>query len=160
LSDDEPENDELKTIHRTIKKVTEDIENFSYNTAVSAFMICVNELGEVKCNKRAVLERLILLLSPFAPHIAEELWSLCGHAESITGAEFPVYNEQYLIEDNFEYPVSFNGKLRFKLSLPVDMEVKEIEKAAVNHEQAQKWLNGKPPRKVIVVQKKIINVVV
>jgi len=160
ITEEEPVMEELRIIHRTIKKIAGDIENFSFNTSVSAFMICVNELGEQKCNKRFILENLLLLLSPFAPHISEELWHLCGHNESITGVDFPDYDEQYLVEDIFDYPVSFNGKLRFKLALPVEMTTGEIEHAVLNHEQAKKWLSGKPPKKVIVVPKKIVNVVV
>jgi len=149
-----------RLLHKTIKKVTADIENFSFNTAGSAFMICVNELQEQKCNKRQILEPFIVLLSPFAPHIAEELWQALGHAESITGAPYPVANEQYLVENSFTYPVSFNGKMRFTIELPVDMETKTIEETILANETAQKWMEGKPPKKVIIVPKKIINIVV
>ncbi|MCX6258525.1 MAG: class I tRNA ligase family protein [Bacteroidia bacterium] len=160
ISEETATQQELKILHKTIKKVTEDIENFSFNTSVSAFMICVNELSELKCNKKVILEELLLLLSPFAPHIAEELWHLCGHNSSITSSSFPVCNEAYLAEDTFEYPVSVNGKLRFKIELPLDMPVPEIEKAVVQNDQLQKWLDGRPPRKIIVVPGKIVNVVV
>lgn len=160
VSNEEPTQDELKILHKTIKKVTEDIERFSFNTSVSAFMICVNELMELQCNKKAVLEPLSILLSPFAPHITEELWSLCGNKGSITVAELPKYEEEYLVESSFEYPVSFNGKMRFKIKLPMDISAKEAEKQVLEHELAQKWIEGKTPKKVIFVPKKIINIVI
>lgn len=160
LSNDTPSNAELKTLHKTIKKIGEDIERFSLNTSVSAFMICANELTDLKCNKRAILEPLLTLLAPFAPHITEELWSAFGHDNTIADAKWPELNEEYLKEDQIEYPVSFNGKMRFKLSLPADMSPKEIEKIVVKNELALKWLDGKTPKKVIVVPKRIINVVV
>jgi leucyl-tRNA synthetase len=150
----------LKTLHKTIKKVTADIENFSFNTAVSAFMICVNELLDQKCTDREILEPYLILLAPFAPHIAEELWQALGHGESITGARYPAANEQYLVENSFTYPVSFNGKTRFTIELPADMDAKTIEATVLATEGALKWTEGKTPRKVIVVPKKIINVVV
>jgi len=159
LSDETPTPQELKTLHKTIKKVTADIENFSFNTAVSAFMICVNELQEQKCNNREILEPFVILLSPFAPHIAEELWQTLGHTESVTGAPYPIANEQYLIENSFTYPVSFNGKTRFTIELPVDMDVQTIEATVLATEAAQKWTEGKTPKKLIIVPKKIINVV-
>jgi len=149
----------LKTLHKTIKKVTSDIENFSFNTAVSAFMICVNELQEQKCNNRQILESFIVLLAPFAPHIAEELWHALGNTGSVTDAPYPVANEQYLIESNFTYPVSFNGKTRFTIELPVDMDAKMIEETVLATETAQRWTEGKTPKKVIIVPKKIINIV-
>ncbi len=160
VSDMEPKPAELKVIHGTIRKVKEDIERFSFNTGVSNFMICVNELHDLKCNKRAILEDLVKIISPYAPHIAEELWQQLGHKESISKSTFPEFNETYLKEDNFEYPVSFNGKMRFKLDLPVDLSKEEIEKQVLEAEAAQKWLEGKQVRKVIVVPKKIINIVV
>ncbi len=160
VSDDKPTEDELKILHRTIKKVTNDIETFNYNTAISSFMICVNDLTSLKCNKRAVLEPLTILLSPFAPHITEELWRLLGHNDYIYNAEFPGYDEKYLVENEYEYPVSFNGKMRFKIKLPLDMPKDEMEKTVLSHEKAQKWLGGKRPKKVIIVPKKIINIVV
>ena len=160
LSDEEPNEKELKILHKTIKKVTYDIEHFSFNTSVSAFMICVNELGSLKCNKRQILEPLTILLSPFAPHITEELWHLAGHNKSIYFAEFPEYNEKYLQESMVEYPVSFNGKVRFKLPLPADMDKSAIEETVIGHELSAKWLQGKQPKKVIVVPGRIINVVV
>ncbi|MBE0661521.1 MAG: leucine--tRNA ligase [Bacteroidales bacterium] len=160
VSDEEPSPQELKILHRTIKKVREDIERFSFNTAVSSFMICVNELAEIKCNKRPVLQELAILISPYAPHLAEELWHQLGNAGSVCDATYPAHNEKYLVENTFEYPVSFNGKMRFKLDLPLDMPVPEIEQAVLNAEESEKWLGGNPPRKIIVVPRRIINVVV
>jgi len=158
---DEPANKaELKALHKCIKKVNEDIERFSFNTSVSNFMICVNELSDLKCNKREILEPLVILISPYAPHIAEELWSKLGHTESIEYATYPIHNEAYLTEDNFNYPVSFNGKMRFNIELPVTLSPKEIEEAALKAPEAQKWLEGKTPKKVIVVPKKIVNIVI
>ncbi|MCZ4693768.1 leucine--tRNA ligase [Ancylomarina euxinus] len=160
ISTDEPTKDEYKILHKSIKKIQEDIERFSFNTSVSAFMICVNELNTIKCNKKAILEELLALLAPFAPHITEELWKLCGHTNSITDAEFPVLNEAYLVEDVYSYPVSFNGKMRFILELSLSLTKDEIEEAVMNNEQAQKWIDGKTPKKVIIVPKKIVNIVV
>jgi leucyl-tRNA synthetase len=160
ISDEPPTKNELKVLHKTIKKVQEDIERFSFNTAVSTFMICVNELTELKCNKRAVLKELPIILSPYAPHIAEELWSLLGNEGSITHVNFPAYNEEYLSEDNCTYAVSFNGKMRFTMDLPVDLPAAEVEKQVLANEVAQKWLEGKAPKKVIVVPRKIVNVVI
>ena len=160
VSNEKPSAEELKPLHKAIKKVTSDIERFSFNTGVSAFMICANELTDLKCHKREILEPLAILLSPYAPHITEEIWQALGNKESISTATFPVHNEEYLAENNFEYPVSFNGKMRFKLSLPVDMPKAEIEKAAVEAEDAQKWIEGKIVRKIIVVPNRIINIVV
>ena len=151
---------ELRVLHKTIKKIREDIERLSFNTAVSTFMICVNELTELKCSKKAILSDLVVLIAPYAPHISEELWNLLGNSESITRASFPEFNPEYLIENTFEYPVSFNGKTRFKLELPADLSVPEIEKAALEAKESEKWLQGKPPRKVIIIPKKIINIVV
>jgi len=160
LSDAEPSKDELKVLHKTIKKLHEDIERFSFNTGVSAFMICTNELSDLKCNKRAILEPLTVLIAPYAPHLAEELWSLLGHTDSVVDAKYPEYNEEYLKESNFSYPVSFNGKMRFKIDLPVDMGKEEVEKAVLAAEESQRWLEGKTVRKIIVVPKRIVNVVV
>ncbi len=160
VSDDAPTQAELKTLHKTIKKVQEDIEKFSFNTSVSSFMICVNELTDLKCNKRAILEPLAIILSPYAPHIAEELWKLCGHEPSIAHAEFPAYNESYLVEDAFEYPVSVNGKTRFKINLPLQISKDEIEQRVLAAEEMQKWTNGSAPKKVIVVPGRIVNVVI
>jgi len=120
----------------------------------------VNELGELKCSKRAILEDLLVLISPYAPHLAEELWQQCGHHESITKAAFPVFNQEYLVENSFKYPVSFNGKMRFQLELPVGMQADDVQKAVLEAEESAKWLEGKVPKKIIVVHKKIINIVV
>lgn len=150
----------LKSLHKTIKKVKEDIERFSFNTPVAAFMICVNELTALKCNKREILEPLLIVLAPYAPHIAEELWAKLGNTESITYAVFPKHNEAYLVESNHKYPVSFNGKMRFMLELPADMSKEAIEKEVLANEQSQKYLEGKTPKKVIVIPQKIVNVVV
>ncbi|HEY9082741.1 MAG TPA: class I tRNA ligase family protein, partial [Vicingaceae bacterium] len=160
VSDETPSNEEFKSLHKTIKKVKEDIERFSFNTPVSAFMICVNELTALKCNKREILEPLLIILAPYAPHIAEELWAKLGNTESITYAVFPKHNDAYLVESNHKYPVSFNGKMRFMLELPADMSKEDIEKEVLANEQSQKYLEGKAPKKVIVVLKKIVNVVV
>jgi leucyl-tRNA synthetase len=159
ISEEAASKAELKTLHKTIKKITEDIERFSFNTSVSNFMICVNELTELKCNKREVLESVLILLSPYAPHVTEELWSLLGHQESISTAAFPQFNEAFLIEDNFSYPVSFNGKMRFNLELPANLSVQEIEKIVLENEQTQKYMEGKAPKKIIIVPKKIVNIV-
>ncbi|MCK5823316.1 MAG: leucine--tRNA ligase [Bacteroidales bacterium] len=158
VSDEKPNKNELKTIHKTIKKVREDIERFSFNTSVSAFMICVNELNG--CNKREILENLVLLLAPFAPHITEELWQLLGHNQSITTSSFPKYDEKYLIEASHTYPVSFNGKMRFKIELPLNITKDEVEDKVLNAEDSKKWLDGKTPKKIIFVPKKIINIVI
>ncbi len=149
----------LKTLHKTIKKVQEDIENFSFNTSVSSFMIAVNELTTQNCHERSVLEPLAILISPYAPHIAEELWKQLGHTESISTVPFPRFNPEYLIESNKEYPVSFNGKMRFTINLPLNLTVAEIEKIVMEDERTQKQLNGVPPKKVIIVPGKIINLV-
>ncbi|WP_417799291.1 leucine--tRNA ligase [Tenacibaculum sp.] len=159
VSDAEPTKDELKTLHKTIKKVEEDIENFSFNTSVSTFMIAVNELTAQKCNKREILEPLLVLISPYAPHIAEELWSQLGHSESIATVAFPKFEEKHLVESSKNYPVSFNGKMRFTLELPLDMSKDEIEKTVMAHEKTQQQLQGREPKKVIVVPGKIINIV-
>ncbi|MPQ48691.1 leucine--tRNA ligase [Marinifilum sp. N1E240] len=152
--------DELKVLHKTIKKIQDDIERFSFNTSISAFMICVNELSSLKCNNKAVLEDLLKLLAPFAPHISEELWNKCGNTNSITKASFPEFNESFVAENTHSYPVSFNGKMRFKLELSLSLSKDEIEQEVLNCEQAQKWIDGKSPKKVIIVPKKIINIVV
>jgi leucyl-tRNA synthetase len=158
---DEPATEaERKSLHKTIKKVTEDIENFSFNTSVSGFMICVNELTDLKCSKREILEPLAIILSPYAPHMPEELWSVLGHEGSISQVEFPKHVEEYLTESSHEYPVSFNGKMRFKLALPLTLGKDELEKTALEHEKSQPYLEGKTVRKVIVVPGKIINIVV
>lgn len=160
VTDETPEPDELRIIHATIKKVKDDIERFSFNTGVSNFMICVNELHELKCHKRQVLGILVRIISPYAPHIAEELWHLLGNKSSVANASYPDYLDEYLVQNTFEYPVSFNGKMRFKMEFEVDASAADIEKAVIQSEQAQKWTEGKRIQKVIVVPKKIINVVV
>ena len=157
VSDDEPTPAELKTLHKTIKKVREDIENFSFNTSIAAFMICLNELGQ--CNKRAILEPFAVLLSPFAPHITEELWHLLGNEGSVCDAHYPEFNADLLVENSFEYPVSFNGKMRFKMSLPLGIPTEEIQSLVLADEQTQKYTEGKTPKKVIIVPGKIINIV-
>ena len=160
VSNDEASKEELKVLHTLIKKVQEDIENFSFNTSVSAFMVCVNELQKLKCNKSTILKELAITLSPYAPFIAEELWSKLGEDGSITAATFPAFNPSYLVESVHKYPVSFNGKMRFMLELPLDLDKTEIEKQVLAHENSQKWLDGNAPKKVIVVPKKIVNIVV
>ena len=159
VTDEAASKDELKSLHKLIKKVTADIENFSFNTSVSAFMICVNELTSLATSKREILKPLLILLSPYAPHIAEELWHAIGEEGSVVTAEWPELNEAYLVEDNFTYPVSFNGKTRFMLSLPVTLTPQEVEAAVLSAPEAEKWLEGKTPRKVIVVPKRIVNIV-
>ena len=159
LDDRQPTEEELKTLHKTIKKITYDIENFSFNTSVSAFMICVNELSTAKCSKRAIIEPLAVILAPFAPHIAEEIYSLCGNNTTVCDAAFPECDERHLVEATVKYPVSFNGKVRFTLDLPADTSVEEVEKSALAHDETQKWLQGKAVRKVIVVSRKIVNIV-
>ncbi len=160
LSDEKASPEELKVLHTCLKKVKEDMENFSFNTTVAAFMIAVNDLGKLKCNKREVLSDLVVALSPFAPHTCEELWSLLGNKESVSKATWPEANEKFLVESNFNYPVSFNGKMRFLLELPIDFNKDQIEKAVLEHENSQKWIEGKQIKKVIVVPRKIVNIVV
>lgn len=160
VSDETPSREELKVLHKTIKKVEYDIENFSFNTSIPAFMICTNELTALKCNKRAILEPLVIALAPFAPHMAEELWSLLGHTQSITKESFPKWEEKFLVEDTFEYPVSFNGKVRFKLSMPLTATNADIEAAVKAAPESTKWLEGKEIKKMIIVPKKIVNIVI
>jgi leucyl-tRNA synthetase len=159
ISDSVATAEELKTLHKTIKKVEEDIENFSFNTSVSTFMIAVNELITQKCNKRAILEPLLILISPYAPHIAEELWEKLGNTESISTAPFPIFEPQYLVESSKNYPVSFNGKMRFTMELPLDMTKDDIEKVVLAHQKTQAQLAGRVPKKIIIVPGKIINIV-
>lgn len=159
ISDETPTPEEQKAIHGTIKKITEDIERMSLNTSVSNFMICVNELTSLKCHKREVLTNLTLLLAPYAPHFAEELWSVLGNTESIAKADFPKVNETYLKVDAFEYPIMISGKMRTKVKFGLDMPQGDIESALMTDETVQKWLEGKTPKKVIIVPKKIINIV-
>lgn len=159
VTNDEPTKDELKSLHKLIKKITFDIENFSFNTSVSAFMICANELTSLKCNKKAILEQFVILMAPFAPHISEELWHDLGNEGSVVNAQWPVCNESYLVEDSVNYPISFNGKVRFNIELPAETPKDEVERIALAHEQTQKWMEGKTPKKIIVVPKKIVNIV-
>ncbi|MDB0011362.1 leucine--tRNA ligase [Crocinitomicaceae bacterium] len=160
LSDATPSKDALKSLHKTIKKLSDDLERFSFNTGVSNFMICVNELTEQKCNNKAILQELVILLSPYAPHIAEELWEKLGNESgTISYAKFPQFDESVLVESNFSYPVSFNGKMRFKVDLPLTLTPKEVETIVMEKPEAQKYLDGKTPKKVIVVPGRIVNVV-
>lgn len=159
VSDEPASKESLKTLHKTIKKVTLDIEEFSFNTSVSTFMICVNELTQQKCNSRDVLEPLAVLISPYAPHIAEELWELLGNATSISEVDYPVFEDKYLKEDSKTYPISFNGKMRFTLDLSLDLSKDEIEKIVMADERTQKQLDGRTPKKVIIVPGKIVNIV-
>ena len=160
VSDEAPSKEELKVLHKTVKKVEYDIENFSFNTSIPAFMICANELTALKCNKRAILEPLVIAIAPFAPHMAEELWSLLGHTQSITKESFPKWEERFLVEDAFEYPVSFNGKVRFKLSMPLTATNADIEATVKAAPESTKWLEGKEIKKMIIVPKKIVNIVI
>jgi leucyl-tRNA synthetase len=161
VSDEAPTKAELKALHKIIQKVEQDIERFSFNTSVSSFMIAVNELTDLKCNKRAILQDLVVVLAPYAPHIAEELWTLLGNpAGSISTAAYPKFNPAFLVEDDFSYPVSFNGKMKTNISLPLNMEPKEIEAAVLASADVQKYLDGKSPKKVIVVKGRIVNIVI
>jgi len=160
LSNEEPNADELKILHRTIKKVAGDIERFSFNTAVSTFMIAINELSAIKCNKKAILKDLTIILSPYAPHIAEEFWEILGMTDSVTNQNFPEVNENYLIEDAFSYPVSFNGKMRFKIDLPISLTPEEVKEKVLAHDKTPGYLNGQEPKKIIVVPKRIVNIVI
>ena len=160
VSDDKPTANEFKITHKTIRKVQEDIERASFNTAVSAFMICVNELTAQKCHKREILEPLVIALSPFAPHMAEELWEKLGHTSSVTGTAYPSYNEEYMREDTHEYPISINGKLRAKMTFALDMPNADIEKQVLANEVIRKWTEGKTPKKIIIVPRRIVNIVV
>ena len=159
ISDDAPTADELKTLHKTIKKITYDIEHFSFNTSIPAFMICQNELATLHCSKRAVLESLVVLIAPFAPHIAEELWHRLGHETSVCDAQWPAFDEKYLTESSVKYPISFNGKVRFTMEMPANASREEVERAALAHEQTPRFTEGKTPKKVIVVPGKIVNIV-
>jgi leucyl-tRNA synthetase len=160
VSRDAPTKDELKILHRTIKKITDDLERFSWNTVVSTLMIAVNELTALNSKNAEIIEGLAVLISPYAPHFAEELWQKLGHGESVTLQAWPVFDGEYLEDDSFEYPVSFNGKMRFKIDLPVSLSAAEVEKEVLGSSDAEKYLEGKAPKKVIVVHKRIVNVVV
>lgn len=159
VSEEKASKEELKVLHLLIKKAQEDIENFSFNTSVAAFMVCINELQKLKCSKKSILRELAIVISPYAPFITEELWSLLGEKESIYKASYPEYNASYLVENSHIYPISFNGKMRFKLEFPINMDKAEIEKKVLNHQNTQKWTEGKTPKKVIVVPRKIVNIV-
>jgi leucyl-tRNA synthetase len=151
---------ELKSLHKLIKKVTEDIEVFSYNTSIPAFMIATNELSQLKCNKRAVLEPMVILIAPFAPHIAEELWHVLGHDTTVCDAQWPTWNEDYLKESTVKYTVLFNGKPRYNIEVAAGTAQDEVQRIALSDAGAERWLDGKQPKKVIVVPNKIVNVVV
>lgn len=159
-NNDAPTDAEFKSLHKAIKKIEEDTERFSFNTAVSAFMICVNELSDLKCNKRAILEPLCILMTPYAPHIAEELWHALGNAGSVLDAAFPIFEPKYLVESSKEYPVSINGKVRTSLSFALDADQATVEAGVLANDVVQKWLEGKPPKKIIYVKGKMINVVI
>jgi leucyl-tRNA synthetase len=152
--------EELKILHKTIKKVTQDIENMSFNTSVSAFMVATNELGSLGCKKHSVLEPLLILLAPFAPHITEELWHQLGHNSSIHTAQWPVFEASYLTENTFNYPISINGKTRLMMELPIETPVAEIEVLVLQDATVIKWMEDKPLKKIIVVKGRIVNVVV
>ncbi len=159
LNDNEPSKESVKSVHKLIKKVSNDIEQFSYNTAISAFMICVNELGQQKCNNRGLLCNLVILIAPFAPHIAEELWQHLGEKDSVCNAQWPTWNEAYLTENEVQLTISFNGKARFQMTFPIDASKEDVETAALNDERSKKYIDDKTIVKVIVVPKKIVNIV-
>ena len=155
-----PTKQNYKTLHKTIKKVEEDIERYSFNTVVSTLMICINELTDQKCNNREIISEFTILLSSYAPHISEEIWQKLGNQKSITTTCFPKWNSIYLVEDKINYPVSFNGKTRFTISLPIEMTKEEIKIKVMQHEKTFKYLDGKNPKKVIIVPKRIVNIVI
>ena len=159
VNNEEPTREELKSLHKLIKKVSWDIDNFSYNSSISAFMICINELSALKCRNSKILEQIIILLTPFAPHICEELWSQLGHTTSVCDAQWPGFNEEYLKEDTVNYTISFNGKARFNIEFAADASKEEIEKTVLEHPSSAKWIDGKTPKKIIIVPKKIVNIV-
>jgi leucyl-tRNA synthetase len=152
--------EELKVLHKTIKKIEEDTERFSFNTAVSAFMVCVNELQDLKCHKREVLEPLLVLLVPYAPHVAEELWHLVGHTDTVLDAAFPTFDPQYLVESTKDYPVSINGKMRTQIQMDLAATEDQVQEIVLSNEVVQKWIEGKPIKKLIFVRGKMVNVVV
>ena len=160
LSNEAPSKDDLRVLHKTLKKIEEDVDRLSLNTSVSTFMIAVNELTALKCNKREILEPLTIALSPFAPHISEEIWSKLGHTDSINDATYPTWDEKYMVQDSIEYPIAINGKMRMKMEFAADTPAKEVEEAVLASADLQKWLEGKAPRKIIVVPKKIVNIVI
>jgi leucyl-tRNA synthetase len=156
----EPAKEHWKILHKTIKKIRDDLDRFSFNTGVSTFMICVNELLEARCNHREILEPLTVLLAPYAPHITEEIWEKLGHASgSLCDATYPTFDPEFLVESAYDYPISFNGKMRFILNLPLDYGIDEVQKAVLEHKDSVKWLEGNIPKKIIVVPGKIVNVV-
>ncbi|MDP7430686.1 MAG: class I tRNA ligase family protein, partial [Flavobacteriales bacterium] len=159
VSSETPTKENYKTLHKTIKKVEEDIERHSFNTVVSTFMICINELTEQKCNSREIIFDFTILLSAYAPHISEEIWQKLGNETSVTTANFPKFNASYLVENEVNYPVSFNGKMRFKITLPAEMTKEQVEVEVIKHEKTAHYLEGKSPKKIIVVLKRIINIV-
>ena len=158
-NDDAATDAELKILHRCIKKIEEDTERFSFNTAVSTFMIAVNELADTKCNKKEVLKKLLILLTPYAPHIAEELWSKLGNEGLILDAMFPTFDPKYLVESSKEYPISINGKLRTNISIALDLDQKQVEEIVLQNDNVKKWMEGKVPKKIIFVKGKMINIV-
>lgn len=161
IIESEPTKDNLKTLHKTIQKVTDDLNRFSFNTGVSNFMICVNELTEQKCNNKHILQELVILMAPYAPHICEELWVKLGNqAGTLSYSQFPTFKQEYLVSDSFSYPISFNGKVRFNIEFPVGIDSKEIEAQVLAHANTEKYLEGKTPKKMIVVPGRIVNVVV
>jgi leucyl-tRNA synthetase len=160
VSDAEPTRDELRVLHQCIKKVTDDIERMSMNTCVSHFMIASNDLRGLKCNKRAILEPLVIMLAPFGPHMAEELWYQLGHSDSVCDAAWPKFNEDLIKTDTKEYPIQINGKLRATIELPTDISAADAEAAALALEQVQKWLEGQAPKKVVFVPGRMINIVI
>src|SRR4029078_6819867 len=152
-------NEELKVLHKTIKKIEEDTERFSFNTGVSAFMIATNELTDLKCHKRSILEPLVVLLAPYAPHISEELWHLLGHTTSVVDAAYPKFEEKYVEESSKTYPVAMNGKTRTELTIALDASQQQVEEIVLANEVVKKWMEGKSPKKVIYVRNKMVNVV-
>jgi leucyl-tRNA synthetase len=160
VSQEAPTPAELKILHKTIKKITEDIESMSFNTSVSAFMVATNELGALKCRKQEILETLLILMAPFAPHITEELWHQLGHSDSIHTANWPTYDSQYLVESSFNYPISINGKTRAQIEFELSTTEADIQAAVLSNELVIKWMEGKPLKKFILVKGRIINVVV
>ena len=160
LSDEKPTKEEQKAIHTLIKKIAEDIEKFSFNTSVAAFMVCANDLSKLKCNNKEILEHFLIVLSSFAPHISEELWQLIGYKGSIVNASYPELNEEFLVEDTIKYPVAFNGKTKFTIDISVDISKEEIEKIAMTDERTITRLAGKSAKKIIVVPGRMINIVI
>jgi leucyl-tRNA synthetase len=151
---------EFKVLHKAIKKIEEDTERFSFNTAVSTFMICINELGDLKCYKKEILEPLLILLTPYAPHVSEELWSLLGNTTSILDASYPKFEPKYLVESSKEYPISINGKVRATIDISLDAAQADVEQIVLSNDVIQKWMEGKPHKKIIFVKGKMVNVVI